>query len=188
MKFRYGFKTEANDIANEVRAELGLGPLEALDPHRLASFLAIPVLALSELVQDDAGIRHLIGVEPDAFSAVTVFDGTRRLIVHNDGHAPTRQASNLSHELSHGLLGHPPTPALDDTGCRIWSDAIEGEATWLAGILLVTEAATIEIAGGRWSPAEAARYFGVSEQMIQFRVNATGARKRVERARARCVS
>jgi Zn-dependent peptidase ImmA (M78 family) len=114
---------------------------------------------------------------------VTVFAGSTRVIVHNDAHAPVRQHSNLAHELAHGLLLHPPTPALDDRGARLWNQAIEDEVAWLAGALLVSEAATIAIAQGRWTRVAAARHFEVSERMIQFRLNATGAVRRVERMR-----
>ena len=183
MAYRYGFKTEANNIATDVRQELGLGPLERLDPRRLADSLEIPILDLSVLARDAPTVRHLIDVEPEVFSAVTVFAGTRRTIVHNDGHAASRQNSNITHELAHGLLHHPPTPALDDKGCRAWDQAIEDEASWLAGALLVPEAATIEIGRGRWTRSAAAHHFGVSKKMIQFRLNATGAIKRVQRAR-----
>lgn len=118
--------------------------------------------------------------ESPLFSAVTVFDGPRRTIVT---HLPGRQNSNLAHELAHGLLGHPPTPAMDDRGCRDWNQDIEDEATWLAGALLVSEPDTIAIARGRWTKVGAADHFGVCPAMIQMRLNATGAVMRVKRSR-----
>jgi hypothetical protein len=181
VAYRRGFKTEANSTAEETRAELALGPLSPLDPRALAALLEVPILDLSELAADGPAISHLLEVEPDVFSAVTVFAGAARVIVHNDAHAPSRQNSNLAHELAHALLLHPPTPALDDTGGRLWNQDIEDEAAWLAGALLISEAATIAIARGKWTRAAAARHFGVSERMVQFRLNATGAVKRVER-------
>lgn len=184
MALRRGFKTEANNLANEVRGELGLGPLDPLDPHALAAHLDIPIISLSDLLPEAPAVRHLLAVETGIFSAVTVFAGHERTIVHNDAHALSRQNSNLAHELAHGLLLHPPTPALDDRGCRHWNQTIEDEAEWLAGALLVTETAAIEIARGRWTMAEAGRHFGVSTAMIQFRINKTGATRRVQRARA----
>lgn len=126
--------------------------------------------------------RHFGEVETGAFSAATVFDGPRRTIVHNDSHVPGRQASNLTHELGHALLLHDPTPGLDDRGCRLWNQNIEDEAQWLAGALLVTEDAALWIARGGASVAAAALRLGVSEQMITYRLNVTGARKRVARA------
>ena len=135
MAFQRGFKSWANKIASETRAELKLGPHDRLDPRLLAGELAIPVTNLSDLRGEAPAVSHLLTVGKAVFSAVTVFDGTRRAIVHNDSHAPVRQNSNISHELGHGLLAHPPTPAMDDTGCRIWNADIEDEATWLAGCL-----------------------------------------------------
>ena len=181
---RRGFKKEANEIAVGVRSELGLTSASPLDPWRLASYLEIPVLALSEFRRVAAGCTaHFSAVEPDAFSAVTVFDGSRRLIVHNDMHATTRQASNLAHELAHGLLLHPPAPALDARGCRDWDDDIEQEANWLAGALLVSEAAALAIARKKTSLGVAANQYGVSLAMIRFRLNVTNAYVRTKYSR-----
>ena len=183
MTFRRGFKTDANSIAREIRAEMNLKFLDPLDPSLLASHLNIQVLTLSELAMEAPVIRHVISQEPEAFSAVTVFYGSERTIVHNDGHSIPRQNSNLAHELAHGLLLHPPTPALDSKGSRYWNQEIEDEAAWLAAVMLVTEEATIAIAKGQMTVREASWALGASMQMIKFRMNATGAVKRVQRAR-----
>lgn len=182
MAFQRGFKSAANKLAADVRADLGIGPFDHLDPRRLAAWLAIPIIDMSSLEAAAPAVKHLLQVEPEVFSAATVFAGPRRTIVHNDGHSPARQNSNLCHELSHGLLQHPRTPAMDDSGCRIWNQDIEDEANWLAGCLLIPEPAALAIARGRWSIAEAAARFGVSEAMIRFRLNTTGAVARVSRA------
>jgi Zn-dependent peptidase ImmA (M78 family) len=116
-------------------------------------------------------------------SAVTVFAGTRRAIVHNDRHSLGRQASDLAHELAHGLLLHPPTPARDDRGCQYWNKEIEEEANWLAGCILIPEDAALWIVREGISTEEAATHFSVSTKMVTFRVNVTGARTRVARAR-----
>jgi Zn-dependent peptidase ImmA (M78 family) len=182
MGYRRGFKSEASSIAVEVRAELRLSVLDRLDPMHLADHLAVPVVALSELAgcSTDA-IRILTEVEPDAFSAVTVFDRSRRTIVHNDAHAPGRQVSNITHELAHGLLHHRPSAALDDRGCRLWSQDIEDEAQWLAGALLIPDDAAIWIVRQGMTESDAAQRFGVTPPMVRFRVNVSGARARVAR-------
>ena len=159
MGYRRGSKSEANELAAEVRRELGLGVLDALDPRALAQWLEVPIIGLSELVGQAPSGRHLLYVEPEAFSAATVFYGTRRTIVHNDQHAPSRQNSDLAHELAHALLQHEPACALDENGCRNWNQNVEDEAAWLAGVLLVSEEATIAIAQGRWTRREAAQHF-----------------------------
>ncbi|WP_033258641.1 MULTISPECIES: ImmA/IrrE family metallo-endopeptidase [Kitasatospora] len=182
MAFRRGFKTEASTLALDVRAELGLHVLDRLDPLALAEHLAIPVINLSEFAGSSAA-RYLLTAEPEAFSAVTVFRGSKRTVVHNDGHSPGRISSNITHEAAHGLLMHPATPALDDRGCRLWDQDVEDEAQYLAGALLVTEDAALAVARGRFSIPEAAVRLGVSERMVQYRVNITGAVARVARAR-----
>ncbi|MHB8294317.1 MAG: ImmA/IrrE family metallo-endopeptidase [Acidimicrobiales bacterium] len=183
MGYRRGFKSEANATAGEVRAELGLKALDRLDPSALANHLEVPIVRLSDYARDAPfALRYFGEVEVEAFSAGTVFDGPRRTIVHNDSHSPARQASNLTHELSHALLLHAPTPALDHRGCRLWNQNIEDEAQWLTGALLVTEDAALWITRSGMSSAGAASHFGVSEQMINYRLNVTGARTRVARA------
>lgn len=144
MGYRYGFKSEAHAIAREVREELGLKALDALDPLVLAEYLDISVNPLSDYHSDAAdAVRHFSYLDRDAFSAVTVFAGHKRSIVYNDAHSPGRQASHLAHEPSHGLLLHDPTPAVDDRGCRLWNQNIEDEAQFLGGALLITEEAAM---------------------------------------------
>lgn len=165
MALRRGFKTEAAALAREVRSELGLGSLDCLDPNGLARHLNIPIVPLSEYAVTVLGARHFLSTEREAFSALTVFRGHRRLVVHNDSHAPTRQNSNLAHELAHGLLLHEPTVALDsETGCRDWNATDEEEADWLASELLVTSEMALAVARGRIDFNLAAVRFGVSEK------------------------
>lgn len=183
MGYRYGFKTEANTIAMQVRGELGLKPMDALDPHQLAASLEIPVWKVSDFTVQHPDVACLLDGHQAAFSAATVFAGRRRTIVHNDAHSVGRQNSNLSHELAHGLLQHPPAPALDSRGCRDWNQDIEDEAEWLSGVLLIPEDATLSIVRLGWTKQDAAAHFNVSSQMVQWRLNATGAIRRVNRAR-----
>lgn len=185
MGYWQGFKAEAHAIAKEIRAELGLHDLDPLDPRRLAEHLEIPIIGLSDYVEDAPNaLRHFTEHEPEAFSAATVFDGNRRLIVHNDSHVAGRQNSNLSHELSHGLLLHPPTPAIDDRGCRTWNQDLEDEAAFLGAALLLTEGACLYIVKRDIALAVAAERYGVTIRLLQWRINATGSRKRIERAHA----
>lgn len=180
MPLRRGFKAEANDIAREVRAELGLAATDPLDPWRLAQHLDIPVHTLSSMRKyAPFAAYHFSCVDIDAFSAVTVFRGRERHIIHNDFHSRGRQASDLAHELAHGLLLHPPTPALNEVGSRNWDQTVEDEASWLGGALLISEEAALMVARKRWSLLQAALHYGVSEDMIRFRLNVTGAQKRI---------
>jgi Zn-dependent peptidase ImmA (M78 family) len=182
VTYRRGFKSEANATAREIRAELGLGDLDRLHPLELAEYLAVPVQTLTDLSgRAGEATAYLRAEEPSSFSAVTVFHGSRRLIVHNDAHHPYRQNSNIAHELSHALLFHEASPALNDLGSRYWNQNIEDEANWLAGVLLLTEDATLHVVRRAWSMEKIGERFGVSPQMATWRINSTGARKRVAR-------
>ena len=186
MKVRRGFKKEAAELAEGVRAELGLGPFDRLDPRRLAHFLGIPIVPLSDLVPTCRGALYFLDEERETLSALTVFEGHRRIIIHNDSHSLARQNSNLAHELAHGLLHHEPQPALDaKTGCRLCNATSEHEANWLAGELLVSRGMALAVARGRFTREEAMERLGVSSSMLRWRLNMTGANMRAKSERAK---
>ena len=181
---RRGFKTEANAIAREVRAELSLSSTAPLDVWRLAEHLDIPVIPLSGFHEaaPHAARLFLNGGER-MFSGVTVFRGSNRTIVFNDAHVAGRQASDIGHELSHGLLLHTPVAAVDGRGCRVWDRDVEAEANWLSGALLVPEEAALQIVWRGLSIPQAAAKYGVTPKMLQYHISVTGARTRVLRMR-----
>ena len=183
---RRGFKSEANARAREVRAELSLPRTSPLGVRRLAEHLDIPLIPLSSFHLDapDAS-RYFLREGEREFSGVTVFRGHRRAIVFNDAHARGRQASDIAHELAHGMLLHEPATTVDARGLRNWAADLEAEANFLAGALLVPEEAALLVVRKQWSPETAARHFGVTPAMIGYRINVTGARARVQRARGR---
>ncbi|MFC5357086.1 ImmA/IrrE family metallo-endopeptidase [Azospirillum himalayense] len=187
MTLRRGFKKEANDYAREFRKELGLAAHDPLCPWQLAEHLAIPVVPMSEFAAVMAAehLAYFSGSGQSVFSAATVFHGTRRLIVHNDNHHPNRQAANLAHELAHGILGHPPSPPLDDHGCRNFDRTIEDEANWLGPALLISEEAAMHIVETGMTHARATQVYKVSRDLLLMRLGVCGAERRVARRRAR---
>ena len=71
---RRGFKTEANAIALEVRAELSLSHTSPLDVWRLAELLDIPVVPISSFHEAAPNAARLFLNEgEEIFSGVTVF-------------------------------------------------------------------------------------------------------------------
>lgn len=178
MSLRRGFKAEANRIASDIRSELGLSKLAPLNPWALSDHLAIEVLPLSKIREEAPAVEHFLGEGRNTFSAMTIFSGPARLIIHNDAHSQGRQSSNLAHELSHALLQHPPMPPLSELGLRNFNKEFEEEAAWLAGVLLVPEAVALNIARQGLNLDVAANKYGVSSQMIRYRLNVTGAKRR----------
>ena len=179
MTYDRGFKAHANRIALEVRRELHLDVHEPLCPWRLAESLAIPVIPLRGLNGRGASlakhIDYLVTKGAQFFSALAVFRGSRRLIIHNDAHAPTRQRSDLAHELAHALLMHPPHPPFCSNGERIFDAKLEKEAGWLGPVLLVPNEAARGAAATGLAEDPAAQTYGVSKDLIRFRMRMSGA-------------
>lgn len=176
MAFRHGFKTSANRIALEIRANLGLAPTSPLDPWTVCGHYDVTVLKLSSLVGDDGRAvgYHFLAIDREAFSAVVFPCGIRAAIVHNDSHAPVRQRSNLFHELAHLFLGHPLKPLLSADGTRDRNSVIEEEAAFLGGCLLIPNEAACHIVNSR-RQATAASTYGVSDVMLMYRLRVSGA-------------
>ena len=186
MALRRGFKADAKRSATELRGELGLTSTAPLEPLRLADHLDVPVLRLSDMKGEvPRAYSYFTGRGKSAFSALTVFDGPRRLVVFNDSHVDGRQASSICHELAHAILFHEPNPALNEWGCRVWDKDIEDEADWLSGAILVTEEAALFALRQSWDHTTAARAYGVSVTMMRYRTNVSGAATRFARANTR---
>lgn len=184
-ELRPGFKSEAETMAQLVRTELGLGPLDALDCFALAEAWGIPVVSLGELRDDgakDRSIRRLLS-EDAGFSATTVVLGTKRLIVYNPRQPPGRSASSLSHELSHLILEHKAAPAIGIGGCRHWDGVQEAEADWLGATMLVPRESALEWMSQNGDLEDGARNFGVSVELFRWRVNHTGVVRQLARGR-----
>ena len=181
MGLRRGFKAEADRMARDIRRELNLAAHERLCPKALAADLCIPIYTLETLLADEPdAVNYLRSPQGQfEFSAVTIFDGSRRVIVHNDSHSPKRQVSNLIHELSHGLLLHPPKPPFDASGNRHYDDALEEEANWLGPALLISQEAAMHIAEQGYGVSAASNLFNVTEDIIRMRLNVCGVHKRL---------
>ncbi len=183
MKYRRGFKAEANWYAREMRKELGVPLHGPLCPWQLTQHLGFKVYKLSDFqlvapapmayFQSAAGQRE--------FSAVTVYIEGQAVIIHNDSHHPWRQAANLAHEAAHGLLCHPMTRLTDESGARVLNRQHEDEANWLGPALLISEEAALYIAEHRLTAAIARELYKVSNEVLQMRLRVTGAVLRIAR-------
>lgn len=180
--FERGFKSYTNQLAIQVRQELGAAPHAPLCPWSLAEHLAIPVVPMKRLSADRPEIAqhvdYLAHVDSSVFSAITVFSGHKRIIIHNDAHAMTRQRSDLAHELGHALLMHPPHQPFGPEGERIYDRRLENEAGWIGPVLLVPNEAAHWVAEQRLNSEDAAKQYGVSRQLLVFRLRVSGALRR----------
>ena len=173
------------EVAQEERALLGLAATTKFDPYMLADAHGIPVYPLSELTRwdlSDEAHSHFVGMNSGTWSAALVPLGTSRVIVENDGHADVRRRASIAHELGHHLLEHRfDASLLGENHERLFDKAKEKEATFLAGELLVPDAAARKAAYAEWNNAQVAFAYGVSPQFAQMQMK--GARVIADRTR-----
>ena len=181
-----GFKSKANRIAVGLRHQLGLPPQSPIDVHALAHHLGISVVPLSAFSQwCEAQVAQLIQHDAGGFSASLIsFGDGRRMIIVNDDHSPARQNSDIAHEIGHTLLAHPLEVLSSMIGCRDFDPDLEDEANHLAGYLLVPNQAAWRIVSSGMETEAAEAMYGVSRQMLDWRLNMSGARQRLQRGRA----
>lgn len=188
-----GFKTWAERTAAALRRELGLSDIAPLQVARLADFLEVRLWTPSDVPGLSKAMRdQLLVHDPEGWSAVAcTFDG-RNTIIHNPSHSLGRQASNIAHELSHIILDHEPGQiVLSQDGSMImrsYDQKQEEEANWLGWCLLLPRAALVQTEKSRLSAAQIAERYGVSEQLVKYRVGVTGITSQFRRQRPSLVS
>ena len=106
MALRRGFKSEAERISRDVRAQMHKNPADPLSPLEVAELLGIEIRSGDELIPLER-FKELEDLQPGAFSACTLTPSRdRTVIVHNPLYAESRRNSDLAPELAHTLLGH----------------------------------------------------------------------------------
>jgi Zn-dependent peptidase ImmA (M78 family) len=183
MDLRRGFKTLANKHASEFRKKLNIAPHGPLCPWKLARHLEVPIFELSNFIDDDHAANYFLSEKGlYEFSGGTFSLHRKTIIVLNDGHEKTRQASDLSHELSHLILKHKPSHPIDNSGLRKYDQSNEDEANWLGPALLVSEEAALHVVCNGYSVSEAAEIYSVTQDVMTMRLGVTGAYKRIRAA------
>lgn len=174
-------------VAEEERANFGVGDFEPFDPYGLAKEYGIPVYSLSDLADDPAAVEAVTHFSTDGarrWSAALIPVGAGRIIIENDTHAAVRRRSSIGHELGHHLLEHPfDSLTLSDDKCRRFNAAREKEATFFSGRLLICDAAAKRAAFREWPDEQVADHYRVSVQFARMRMH--GVRVMAQRALAK---
>ncbi len=183
---RRGFKAWSERTSHEYRSALGVRPPDRLDPRRMAKLLGVLVTTPEAIVGlSREAVSQLTRVDRQSWSAVTIAHLGKRLVVLNSGQSSARRTSSLAHELAHIILNHTTDDAvLSDEGFlfrRSYEAAQEEEADWLAGCLLVPRDGLL-VAGRRSADHRyLATRFGVSMDMIAWRLRMTGVSRQLKR-------
>jgi len=176
--FKRGFKSWCENISMQVRKDLGLGDLDPLDPKLLAEHLSIIVWSPNQVPGLNNEHKNRLLIEDNkSWSAITIQYANNHLVILNTSHSKRRQSSDLMHELSHILLDHKPSPVgVSDGGFLLnnYDNIQESEATWLSGSLLLPRKILTSVKYRNVQISQAAAYYGVSIDMLKYRLNVTG--------------
>lgn len=174
-----GFKAEAERIAVRYRQELRLSPFAPLNAFKLAEHLKVLVIPVSKLGLSSECLGHLHGTSLTRaqWFAMTMIaqDGSKR-VIHNDSVAPTRQQSDIMHELSHIICQHQHEGEDYSLGfpVRKYNDSHEAQAECLGATLQLPKPALLWKTKAGHTPEEIAEYYTASPAMVRRRLGESG--------------
>jgi len=174
-----GFKTWAERKSTELRVALQLPVHGFLSATALARHLELTIIGPSQLPDiPPAVLNELLVVNPDCWSAITIPTDAGTVIVHNTRHAPTRQESDLMHEIAHVICEHKGA-TVHCSGKLPWAfrtfnEDQEDEAKWLGASLQIPRAGLVWAINRKMADPAIAEHFRASEALVRFRRNTTG--------------
>lgn len=189
--FDRGFKSWAERTSANIRRELGLAPHEVLDVFKLAEFLDVTVITPSDIPGLPGDVEEQLSRrDPFGWHAVSlILPEGRTLLIYNPRKSAARKASDIGHELAHVIQEHKPsTVILSQDGSfamRTFDQKQEDEANWLAWSLLLPREALIRAMREGKSIEDTAVLYGVSTQLVNYRLGVTGVSVQLARLRRR---
>ena len=181
MAFARGFKTRCENIAESIRVDLDRAPSGPLPADELARYVGVELIVPADIPGMSAGSLGMLEDESDDWSALTISGPAGTLVVSNPQNSAARHYSDLAHECAHLLLRHTPSTLMfapDGTWTLLsYDEQQEEEAGWLGGCLLLPRPALLRIARSGLAQPEATARYGVSQQLLRYRMDVTGVRK-----------
>ena len=181
---RRGFKAHAERLAEVVRNEMGIQPSDGMDAAVLAIHAGARVQPADELVSLNK-LVDLEALQSGAFSACTFYVGGRSIIIYNPLASGGRNQSDIAHEVAHILLGHDlqQVHRVETFAFFTCDPDEEQEANWLAGCLLLPRKLLLYSVRRGLDATDVARTYGVSVNMAEFRIRATGVLRQIRGSR-----
>ena len=158
--------------ALEIRRLIPLRPDQPLDPFQLANLLQFQILRLSELDQLPADLRQLLS-DANLWSgaAICLPNQGSVLILLNDSQSPRRLRATLMEEISHLLLGHPPSRLTPEEPIgRTFARHVEEEAYAIGAAALVPYAGLRQLLPRHPTIEALADHFIVSRALLRYRL------------------
>lgn len=169
----------------ELRKLARAGPTDRLDIFKLAAALSAEIIQLSWGGDfPDAILQRLTEIDPECFSAGTLVLPDGFLIVVNPAHSAARNSMSVLEECAHIHLKHRPERIhnLDSHFfSRRYDESMEKEAYAVGAAALLPSSILDPIKSGSISVRNLALHYGVSEDLVRFRLRELGWAKPVSR-------
>ncbi|MGQ0572905.1 MAG: ImmA/IrrE family metallo-endopeptidase [Pseudonocardia sp.] len=155
-----------------------MSAFDRLDAWQLAARYELPILPFDQLPANPATIRHFTATNSARLSGMLLTIAEQQLILINSADELGRVVSTIAHEVSHCILCHRSALRFTgENGCLSSDPDQEEEAAWLGGELLVPRAAARRLVFNDIGEDEAAAIYGVSVEMVRWRMNICGAKQ-----------
>jgi len=173
-----GFKTRCENLALQVRSDLGLSKVAPLPPKMLSQHLGVELWSPPQIRGLSQSALRQLSRDKGSWSAVTIAVDGNEAVIYNNRHSPSRQSSDIMHELSHIILGHKPIEMMLfsqdlDIVLRDFDENTEGEATWLSGCLLLPREALLYVRKRGIDERTVREKYQVSSKLLRFRIDMT---------------
>lgn len=165
-------------IGLKIREFAAVSLPDRLDPFALAEFAKIRVIEPSEISKLPADVLdELTGRSQSSWSAVTldISDGWQ-LCILNPTHGAERKRASLMEEIAHVILGHEFTRIVagtDGLAFREYNQLNEQVAYGVGASALVPYAPLFVELLNRQTPETIAEHYGVSSQLVKYRIKIT---------------
>ena len=185
---RRGFKAQCEQISKRYRKELDLTLQEALRYQVFAKHMGIRIWTPADVPGlTDMSLRQLMVHDDSDWSAVTIQDFKKTVIVVNSSHSERRLANDVTHEISHIILDHQKARLeVSDEGdwwLKAYRSDQEDEADWLAAALLLPRDGLMACYRKTKDFEELAGMFEVSVDLVRMRINRTGIARQLQYSR-----
>lgn len=184
---RYILKHLIEREAQKFRTYLGFSPDDPVDAFEIANLLGVEVVYPDTIRQLRPITRQLLlGTDRDNWSGVTYYiPGKGEYVLLNPTHSDRRTPATLMEELAHIHLAHVPSLLHRDPTTGLTTRTYDSDQEWEAymfGIAtLVPKRGLKDLYVNGFSIDDAARYYGVSPDLITLRTNLHGLRNYVKK-------
>ncbi len=167
----WAFRQRCEALATDARYALGLQAFQPLPARQLAAHYQVQLLTPFDLAAEASAAVAQVLSQP-GWSAALI-SRQPPIILHHPLHSAARQEANLMHELAHLLLAHSLRSFDPATWPAVPDPIHEREADYLGSCLQIPRRG-LEWARQRgFTRQQVAEHFGASQEMVQWRCNAT---------------